>query len=335
VESAKPTLHGPLPTMNVSHHPERRRAILMLVLGTLYWGISFPLIKAIESLNHGLVPGAGTGFLVAETVAPRFALAFVLVLVFNWRHGKPRRAELVQGMQIGLFAAGGTLLQSDGLQYTSASTSAFLTQMSVVLIPAFLALRHRRSPRLTVWLACALVLVGAGFLGHVSWRELRLGRGECETLCASAFYAAQILSLENHRYASNRAGMVTLSMFGLEAVLFLALSVVTAPSLGALGVPWTSMPWVGLTAALALVCTYGAFSLMNIWQPKITSTEAGLIYCIEPLFASIFALFLPGLISMWAGIAYPNETITWALFIGGALVTVANVLVLTQSQDAV
>ena len=47
---------------------------------------------------------------------------------------------------------------------------------------------------------------------------------------------------------------------------------------------------------------------MNTWQPKITATEAGLIYCVEPIFGSGMALFLPALFSAWAAIDYPNET---------------------------
>lgn len=66
---------------------------------------------------------------------------------------------------------------------------------------------------------------------------------------------------------------------------------------------------------------------MNAWQPKISTTEAGLIYCIEPIFASIMALFLPAWFSQWAGFAYPNETATWMLLIGGGLITAANVLI--------
>jgi hypothetical protein len=73
---------------------------------------------------------------------------------------------------------------------------------------------------------------------------------------------------------------------------------------------------------------------MNVWQPKIASTEAGLIYCIEPLFTALFALFLPGLLSSWTGIGYPNESVTWSLFAGGGLITIANVMVLTQSREA-
>jgi hypothetical protein len=86
------------------------------------------------------------------------------------------------------------------------------------------------------------------------------------------------------------------------------------------------LPWVGLTLALTLTCTLGAFLLMNTWQPKITATEAGLIYCFEPIFGSVLALFLPALFSVWCGIAYANETATGSLLLGGGLITVANVL---------
>ncbi|HNW40846.1 MAG TPA: hypothetical protein PKN08_02980, partial [Opitutaceae bacterium] len=52
----------------------------------------------------------------------------------------------------------------------------------------------------------------------------------------------------------------------------------------------------------------------------------GLIYCFEPIFASLFALALPAMLSRWCGIAYANETVTWSLLGGGALITLANAL---------
>ncbi len=73
--------------------PQRRRAILMLVLATLYWGISFPVIKAISTLNGILVPGAGSWFVTAAAVAPRYLLAVVLVLVFRRRRPGRSRAR--------------------------------------------------------------------------------------------------------------------------------------------------------------------------------------------------------------------------------------------------
>ena len=233
-----------------------------------------------------------------------------------------------QGLGIGLFAAAGTLLQTRrAMQFTDASTSAFLTQFSAILIPTWIAVRSRHNPGALVWMCCALVLVGVGILGHFEWRTLRFGRGEWETLLCSVFFMGQILWIERKEFEGNRPGTVTLVMFAIQAVVFVALAAATAPNLRALAVPWESPVWVGLTLTLTVVCTIGAFSLMTRWQPRISATEAGLIYCIEPVFASIFALFLPVFLSAWAAIQYANERATWSLLIGGGLITLANALV--------
>jgi drug/metabolite transporter (DMT)-like permease len=163
-------------------------------------------------------------------------------------------------------------------------------------------------------------------LGRFDWREMRLGRGEWETLLCSVFFMGQILTLERSEFAGNRPDRVTFVMFSTQAVVFSVLALVFAPDVATLTAPWRNGAWVAFTVALALVCTIGAFSIMVAWQPRITATEAGLIYCVEPIFASALALFLPALLSVWAGINYPNETATWTLLAGGGLITAANVL---------
>lgn len=302
------------------------RALLMLVLANLFWGLSFPVIKSIMLL-HGLLLGEeGTWFSTLYTVAPRFVIAAVILFALYPGAWRMTRAELVQGTAIGLFAAAGLLFQNDALHYTTASTSAFLTQFYAITIPVWLALRARRNPGAIVWTSCALVLAGVAILGGFDWRTLRLGRGEWETLLASLFFMGQILWLGKAEYAGNRPERITLVMFVVQALLFSALAGVTAPGPEAVLKPWTSLPWLGLTAMLAVLSTLGSYLLMNRWQPKITPTEAGLIYCIEPIFATVLALFLPGLFSAWALIHYPNERATWTLLVGGGLITAANVL---------
>jgi drug/metabolite transporter (DMT)-like permease len=303
----------------------------MLVLATLYWGLSFPVIKALTTLNRIRFPESGSWFISAQAVAPRFVVAVAIMVAFGaLRGGRPTMAESWQGLVVGLFAAAGALLQTDGLQYIDASTSAFLTQFSAILIPAWIAVRNRRNPGLLVWACCAIVLLGVAILGHFDWRTLRLGRGGWETLLSAAFYTGQILWIGKGEFANNRPRTVTLIMLAVQAAAFTCLAGATAPSTGALVSPWSSPAWVALTMTLALVCTIGAFSLMTKWQPKITDTEAGLIYCIEPVFASMFALFLPALISEFSAIVYENERATISLVIGGALVTVANILIQTN-----
>ncbi len=314
---------------------ERQYAVLMLVLANVFWGLSFPVIKAMTQLHADLLPGGGTWFAAIYTVAPRFVVAVLLFAV--WYRGalaKITGLELRQGVVMGLFAAGGMLLQNDGLQFTSASTSAFLTQLYAVLIPIWFAVRIRHNPGWLVWACSLLVLLGVAILGHFDWRTLHFGRGEWETLFSSFFFMGQILWLEKPEFAGNRPERLTFVLFATEAAIFATLAVATAPNWQALATPWTSFPWFGLTLMLTFVCTIAAFSLMNWWQPKITATEAGLVYCFEPIFASVMALFLPGWFSAWSGIRYANEQVTWSLLIGGGLITLSNLLIQVKPPTA-
>jgi drug/metabolite transporter (DMT)-like permease len=303
------------------------RALLMLVVANFFWGLSFPIIKAIALLHEQLLPQVSTWFSASYTVAPRFLLAVVILVALRPRDcWRMTGNEWRQGMILGAFAMAGMLFQNDGLQFTAASTSAFLTQFSAILIPVWLAVRARHNPGWIVWACCTLVLAGVAVLGRFDWSKLQFGRGEWETLLSSLFFMGQILTLGRKDFAANRPEKITFVMFAFQAVAFWILAAATTPSAGALLVPWTSGPWLGLTVILTVFCTMGAFFLMNTWQPKISATEAGLIYCIEPIFGSLMALFLPAMFSLWAAIDYPNETATWTLLVGGGLITIANVL---------
>lgn len=310
------------------HSVHHTKAFVMLVLANAYWGLSFPLIKAILLVEHRLCPQASGWFSTNYALAPRFLLGLVVLAALQGRSlGTLTRSEWIQGLWIGGFACFGMLFQSDGLAFTAASTSAFLTQLYAITIPIWLAIRHRRNPGWIVWLSSVLVLVGVGVLGHVDLKTFRLGRGEWETLLCSLFFMGQILWLDDKRYAENRPEKVAFVMFLVEGAFFTAGTLATAPSAAALALPWTDLPWVGLTVILTLVCTVAAYLIMTRWQPILDATEAGLSYCIEPIFSSLMALFLPGIFSLWAAISYPNEHATSSLLIGGALITFANVVV--------
>jgi drug/metabolite transporter (DMT)-like permease len=109
-------------------------------------------------------------------------------------------------------------------------------------------------------------------------------------------------------------------------VLCVPFVLLTAPHAAACVQAYASSAACSFLATLVVVCTLGAYLLMNYWQPRVSATEAGLIYCVEPVLASALALFLPAWISVWANLSYANETLTARLLIGGGLITVANVL---------
>lgn len=309
----------------------RIRAILLLILATAFWGVSFPLVKGMAFLHEGLLPQSDTWFIASMVLMPRFVLAALLLAVWQFvRSGTLRctKDELVQGVVIGLFSSAGMICQSDALQFTSASTSAFLTQLYVVFIPVYLMVRTRMNPGTAMWTSVILVIVGVSILGDFDWRSLRFGRGEWETMLGSLFFSGQILWLEKKEFAANRPEKISLVMYTTLGVVLTGMVAITAPDLASVGVLASSAPWWLFTSILMIICTVAAYGLMNAWQPKITATEAGLIYCVEPIFGALMALFLPGWMSEVADVHYSNETLTPALLTGGGLITAANVLLM-------
>lgn len=309
----------------------RIRAILLLILATAFWGVSFPLVKGLAFLHERLLPQSNTWFIASMVLMPRFVLAALLLAVWqSVRSGTLRctRDEFVQGVVIGLFSSAGMICQSDALQFTSASTSAFLTQLYVVFIPVYLMVRTRRNPGAVMWASVILVLVGVSILGNFDWRSLRFGRGEWETMLGSLFFSGQILWLEKPEFSTNRPEKISLVMYTTLGVVLTGMVAITAPDLASIGVLASSAPWWLFTAILMIICTVAAYGLMNAWQPKITATEAGLIYCVEPIFGALMALFLPAWMSEVADVHYSNETLAPALLTGGGLITAANVLLM-------
>jgi len=139
----------------------------------------------------------------------------------------PPLTPFVERIGLGIFAGGGILLQVDGMAYTSASTSAFLTQCYCVIIPLWVAWRERRWPPPIALLGCALVVAGVAVLANVDWRNFRLGRGELETIAASVLFTGQILWLERPQYSRNKVNHFSLVMFAVMSLVCLPVAVLT------------------------------------------------------------------------------------------------------------
>jgi drug/metabolite transporter (DMT)-like permease len=311
--------------------PQRTKAAQILILCCAVWSFSFPSMKALTLLGERDAPGHSSVFFASLCVTLRFAIAgLVLAAVLGRKVAAVTRSEFKQGLGLGVFGAIGLLLQMDGMAYTHASTAAFLTQGYCVWIPIWFALRHRHLPGWSALFATLLVVAGAGVLAGVDLRDFRLGRGEAETLLGSVFFAGQILWLERREFTGNHVARFSLVMFAVMALTMLPLTLALAQSPGALFRAYSSPTALGLLALLVGPCTLVTFLLANRWQPEVSATEAGLLYCTEPVFTSAVTLFFPGLIAGWAGIAYANEQLTWNLLIGGGLILAANVWMLLR-----
>ncbi|HEX7861560.1 MAG TPA: DMT family transporter [Verrucomicrobiae bacterium] len=299
----------------------------MLALTTVFWSLSFPLVKSLGILQAKLIPGVNSWFNAGLTGFARFGIAAV-VMVFIARRtlAKLTRSEIWEGLGLGFFAGGGIILQTDGLSYTSASTSAFITQSFCIFVPIFVALRDRALPGLRLVFALLLMVLGVSILSNFNPRTFHLGRGEAETLLGGVFFAGQILWLERPKFAGNNPLNFSFVMFLTMSLLSLPLAMATWKSPQDVITCYTQPSIIVITLALVFFCTIIAFVEMNKWQPYVPSTEAAIIYGAEPVFASLFALFLPAIISRYSGIQYANETISSQLLLGGVLIISANLI---------
>ncbi len=272
------------------------------------------------------MPGVSSWFLASWLQCARFGLGAVFLLPFVMGRKRPGPDEVRQGLILAFWGGTGMWLQADALAYTDASTSAFLTQAYCVFLPLWACLRLQRKPGMRVVIATLLVVVGGGVLSCLRPDQLRLGRGEIETLGAAFLFTFQILALENPRHAGNRGLPVTFVMFLGIAVLFVPITAISAPGMAACWTAGASIRALVLISGLVVFCSVGAFLLMNIWQPRVSATEAGLIYTTEPVFTAGYVLFLPAMLGGFVGGNYANESLSPALLFGGGLILAANLL---------
>ncbi|MCX6876610.1 MAG: DMT family transporter [Verrucomicrobia bacterium] len=300
--------------------------LLFLILACAFWGLSFPLMKALHLEQAARLPEATTAFLSAWMQIARFGMAAVILLPFVVRRGRPTRLELRQGLWIALWGGLGMGIQADGLAHTEASISAFLTQAYCIFLPLWACLKHRQPPGARIIFATMLVLTGGAVLSGLRLDNLRLGRGEVETIIAAFLFTFQILVLEDPKYAETRGMPVTFVMFVGITLLFLPITAMMAKQPVDCLVAGASLPAFAMILILALFCSVGAYLLMNIWQPHVSATEAGLIYTTEPVITAIYVLFLPAMLGKLIHSTYANESITPSLLVGGSFIVAANVL---------
>jgi drug/metabolite transporter (DMT)-like permease len=309
------------------------RARLMLLVSVIFWGISFPLQKALALVQHRISPASASFFLVNTFLLVRMGAAALIIAASQWRILLTiSRTEWNQGLGMGFMLSGALLAQVLGLHTTDASISAFLTQTGVVMIPSIVAIRDRHWPRTLIFFASALVIIGTAFLTLSEKNEFRFGTGELLTVIGAVIFSAQVVWLERPLYKNNRPVLAVLVTLSTASVIF---ALVALFEIGNPASSWNTMTsldtWVFMSPQI-LLCTVIPYILMYRWQSELPASEAGIIYSLESVVAVAVALFFPALFSIIAHIHYANEVFTWHLLLGGGLIIAANLIVALKPQ---
>jgi len=336
----------------------QRAAVFGLVVVNILWGLSFPLMKLANlrmAREHGVSPAqlettefAWFTFQAAMfLIALRFAAAFVLLIVWApnlWR--RPKWSEWGPGLAIGTAFFVGIVLQNAGLSSIPASRSGFLTSLAIVFTPVFAMLLERRPPPRLVILSVLLALLGTAVLtGQLSfatgaprfaadsWQKLAIG--DALTLLSTVLFAIQIITLD--RFGKDRdSARFTPAMFvaaSMLAAICFSASLAAGPSSAEAWLALLHDPsFLLIVAGLVIFCSVLAFVGMNRFQPWISAEQAAVVYTLEPIFATLWAVALPAYLASRVGVDYPPESLTIDFWIGGGLILAATFFCLAPER---
>jgi len=256
------------------------KAHVLLVLNTLVWGVTFVVIK--DAL-HDITP--------LYFNAVRMLLAAACLLLFYRRHlGKLERSTLLYGALLGVLLWLGYGFQTSGLVYTTPSKSAFLTGLSVILVPVFLTVIWRRKVNRWTVLGVVTAFVGLYLLtvpqGEGVFDLSSVNRGDLLTIgCAIAFgFHIIVLGRATKHHAFEQMAVLQTTF----AAIFMT---VTGPLLENGHAIWSARV-IWAIVITALLCTAVAFSIQAWAQQFTPPTHTALIFALEPVFAWITSYFV-------------------------------------------
>lgn len=248
-----------------------------LFMVAIMWGLSFIIMKNALAVIE-----------VFNLLGIRFIAAALICMVIFFKQF--RTIDLVtikRGIFIGFFLFAGYAVQTYGLNFTTASKSAFITGFTVVLVPVLTPIIMKQFPGISEIMAAIIAFIGIGCLsltGDIN----SINKGDVLTLLGAFAFAFQIILIGKFAKTSNNinSAIVQIAFVGV-------LSTIISLLLGTFTIQHQPNTW-GAVLFLSVFCTAYSFVVQNMAQKHTTPARTSLIFTFEPVSAPIFAYFLLG-----------------------------------------
>lgn len=270
----------------------------ILMLTAIIWGTGFVVMK--NTLDS--VPPAAI-------IAIRYTIAAMLTAVLFRRHlAGIRRGDVARGALVGLLLALAYIVQTIGLNYTTAGKNAFLTTVYVLLVPfgSWLIFGQKLGRR--NFLAAGLMLAGIGCLS-LDGESGGLNIGDLLTILCGVFYAAHIMAVERCQRRTNTYALIVLQ-FAFAAAFAAGYHLLFERSLPVR----FSAGTVGSLLYLSVFSTTIAMSLQNIGQSMAPASHASILLSLESVFGAL------------ASCIFLGEAVTVRMLLGFAVIFAALVV---------
>jgi drug/metabolite transporter (DMT)-like permease len=283
-------------------------ADISLLFVAFIWGTTFVLVQnAIDTLP----PLAFN--------ALRFFIAALSLFIWYSVAQKKNQEKLtialpilLSGIVLGVILFAGYAFQTIGLLYTTTSKAAFITGLSVVLVPIFSLLLFKQKPQLFPMIGITLALIGLYLLTMINTFGIALG--DLLILGCAVSFAFHIIYTG---FYAKKYAAIQLTVVQISTVAFLSFisslffeswnNILTFDVL-------LNIEVIAAIVITSLLATALAFFIQTSTQQYTTPTKVGIIFAMEPVFAALTAFF------------FTNETLGYAAIIGCFLIFIGMIL---------
>jgi drug/metabolite transporter (DMT)-like permease len=269
-------------------------AQISLLAVSLIWGVTFIMVK--NALNDAGPFAFGT---LRFTIAGILSLVAVNTSIFTLT-----KSEVIGGLICGFFLFGGYAFQNFGLMQTTAGKSAFITGVSVLMVPVLLYLFNIQQVKIKVWIAVVTATIGLYFLldpggGNINW-------GDILTFGCALGFAIHIIFQDYYVKKNIRV----LPFFLVQTWVVAGLSWLNSLIFEPIFALWSSRLIIAILVT-GIGATFIALLIM-IWAQRILNpSETAIIFAMEPVFAALFAFIFAGeILGFWG-------------YFGGSLIVLA------------
>ena len=259
-------------------------AVLAMVLTTMVWGITFEMVQDALRDAPPLIFAAfrfGIGFL--------FGILYYIFFV-KGKLSDITYLELKGGFICGIVLCLGYASQNFGLWEnifyiaSTPSNSAFITSVSVILVPTFLFFFSIQKVSYKIWGVVALAILGLFILLDPN---KGISGGDIVTLgCAISFAIHIILQDIYLRKGANVLKFFTIQVLFVSLFSFISSLIVREDS-----IVFSNDVIIALLVT-GILATFVAFILMLWAQTILSATETGILLSLEPLFAALYSVLI-------------------------------------------
>jgi drug/metabolite transporter (DMT)-like permease len=283
-------------------------ADLSLLFVAFIWGTTFVLVQnAIDTL-----PPLAFNALRFSIAAVCLSIWYITIQKKKHQALKISLPLMISGFILGSLLFAGYAFQTIGLLYTTTSKAAFITGLSVVLVPIFSLLLFKQKPQLFPVIGMMLALIGLYLLTMINTFGIAIG----DLLVLGCAIAFAFHIIYTGFYAKKHAA---LQLTVVQIATVALLSIIGSFFFENMNSVFTIEVLFNRDVIIAilitsLLATALAFFIQTTTQQYTTPTKVGIIFAMEPVFAALTAF------------AFTNESLGYAALIGCFLIFIGMIL---------